>query len=625
MITISGLGKHFGARDLFRGADLRVGARDRIAIVGPNGSGKTTLFEMITGKQQADAGSISVVRGAVMGYLAQETDALRGRTVLEEVTKAGAAYEHAGHRLAVLEEELAADPGDHGLLDEYARLHERFDSMGGWSLETQATQILAGLGFSPDQMKRPTDELSGGWLMRVALAKLLLASPDVLLLDEPTNHLDLSSVVWLEQFLRTYDGAVMLISHDRDFMNGIVTRVAEIERATLVSYTGDYASFVEQRELRARQAEAAAKNIARRRGQLEVFINRFRYKESKARQVQSKIKMLDRMESAPDLPSSARAMRLGFPPAPRSGRVVVELRDVGFSYGDNVVYRDLNVAIERGQKVALVGPNGAGKTTLLKLIAGALTAASGARELGHNVTVGYFAQHQLEALDPTLRVLEELERAVPPRTDVRARDLLGRFLFSGDDVNKRVGVLSGGERSRLALAKMLVSPFNLLCLDEPTNHLDIQSRDVLEDALIQYDGAMVLITHDRHLIRQVATRIIEVVHGRVRSFDGDYEYYLSKVEEETAPESKAPVTKASKREEAEARQARSRAKSAVRRVEEQLERTHAEMETLGALLADPDFYTKGDDIGDAVREYERLQGQVAELEAEWERLTADMT
>ena len=303
---------------------------------------------------------------------------------------------------------------------------------------------------------------------------------------------------------------------------------------------------------------------------------------------------------------------------------LIELRGIRKTYSDgHEALRGIDLSLGEGM-FGLLGPNGAGKTTLLKLVAGALTPVAGERVLGHNVTVGYFAQHQLEALDPTLRMLEELERAVPPRTDVRARDLLGKFLFTGDDVNKRVSVLSGGERSRLALAKMLVSPFNLLCLDEPTNHLDVQSRDVLEDALIEYDGAMVLITHDRHLIRQVATRIIEVVDGRVRSFDGDYEYYLSKVEEEAAPQSKAPVTKASKRAEAEARQQRSRAKSAVRKVEEELERAHSEMQTLGALLSDPDFYTKGADIGDAVREYERLQNQVGELESEWERLTAEM-
>jgi ATP-binding cassette subfamily F protein 3 len=628
VITIAGLRREFGSRRLFEGADLRVGARDRIAIVGPNGSGKTTLFEMIAGLQEPDAGRIDVVKGAVIGYLAQETDALRGRSVLDEVVAAGAAMDHAGHRLAVLQAELEDTPdGDERrrLLDEYARLHERFDSLGGWSLETQAKQILAGLGFTDEDTARPTDTLSGGWLMRVALAKLLLASPDALMLDEPTNHLDLSSVVWLEQFLRSYDGAVMLVSHDRDFMNGIVTRVAEIERGKLVSYTGDYGSFVEQRELRARQAEAAAKGIARKRAHTEVFINRFRYKNTKARQVQSRIKMLEKMDAAPDAPVAARAMKIGFPPAPRSGRVVVELRDVAFSYGDHPVYRGLNLEIERGQKVALVGPNGAGKTTLLKILAGALIPTGGERTLGHNVSVGYFAQHQLEALDQSLRVIEELERAMPPNTNVRPRDLLGRFLFSGDDADKRVRVLSGGERSRLALAKMLVSPVNLLCLDEPTNHLDITSRDVLEDALAEYEGAMVLITHDRHLIRSIADRIVEVTAGQTRSFAGDYEYYLERTAAEVAvPERIATPRANTKREEAEARQARSRLKSAVRRIEQELETTHSEMETLGAMLADPGFYTSGDSVGDAVRDYERLQERVGELEAEWEKLTAEM-
>ena len=631
MITISGLERSFGTRRLLAGADLRVGARDRIAIVGPNGSGKTTLFEMIAGLQEPDGGRIDIVRGAVLGYLAQETDALRGRSVLEEVVGAGAAMDHAGHRIAVLQAELDAETDDHErrrLLEELARLHERFDTLGGWSLETQAKQILAGLGFAESDMARPTDALSGGWLMRVALAKLLLANPDALLLDEPTNHLDLSSVVWLEQFLRSYEGAVMLISHDRDFMNGVVDRVAEIERATLVSYTGDYASFVEQRELRARQAEAAAKGIARKRAHTEVFINRFRYKNTKARQVQSRIKMLERMEAAPDAPVAARSWKIGFPPAPRSGRVVAELRDVSFGYGEHRVYDGLDLTLERGQKAALVGPNGAGKTTLLKLIAGALEPQRGERVLGHNVAVGYFAQHQLEALDPSLRVVEELERSLPPDAKVRPRDLLGRFLFSGDDADKRVGVLSGGERSRLALAKMLASPVNLLCLDEPTNHLDITSRDVLEDALAEYEGAMVLITHDRHLIRSVANRVVEVTAGRTREFSGDYEYYLERTAAEApALESKAPKEKdraRAKREEAEARQARSRAKAAVRKVEAELEETHAAMEKLGALLADASFYTSGEDVAGAVRRYEELQAQVGRLEDEWERRTADL-
>jgi ATP-binding cassette subfamily F protein 3 len=631
MIVVSGLRREFGARVLFDDAELRVGARDRVALVGPNGSGKTTLFEMIAGMQEPDGGRIDVARGAVLGYLAQETDAMRGRSVLAEVVSAGGAMQQAGHRMEILAAELETlEPGEEctKLLEEYARLTEHFDTLGGWSLESQAKQILAGLAFTEAKMDGPTDALSGGWLMRVALAKLLLASPDVLLLDEPTNHLDLESVVWLEKFLRAYEGAILVISHDRDFINGIATRIVEIERAKLVSYTGDYGSFVEQRELRAQQAEAAAKNIARQRKHTELFVNRFRYKASKARQVQSRIKALERMEAAPDAPVDAKAMRLGFPPAPRCGRVVMTLRNVAFSYGGaQNVYDGLEFEIERGQKIALVGPNGAGKTTLLKLVAGALTPTGGERELGHNVAVGYFAQHQIEALNPANRVLQELEEAIPPGANVRARNLLGRFLFSGDDAEKPVKVLSGGERSRLALAKLLVSPFNLLCLDEPTNHLDITSRDVLEDALEQYDGAMLLITHDRHLIRSVVDRIVEVVDGRVRVFDGDYEEYLARIEAERAgpaPAPRAPIdAKERKRSEAEERQARSRAKNAVRKVETDLETTHAEMTALGARLADPEFYAAQDGVADAVRAYETLQKRVAELESEWERLTAD--
>jgi ATP-binding cassette subfamily F protein 3 len=631
MINVSSLRRAFGERALFDDAELRVGARDHVAVVGPNGSGKTTLFEMIAGLQEPDGGRIETTNGAVLGYLAQETDALRGRSVLEEVIAAGPAMEQAGHRLQVLERELEETPdGDERtrLLAEYAHLTERFDALGGWSLETQAKIILAGLGFRDPDVARRTDELSGGWLMRVALAKLLLAGPDVLLLDEPTNHLDLESVVWLERFLRAYEGAVLLISHDRDFMNGLATRIVEIERAKLVSYTGDYASFVEQRELRAQQADAIAKNLARKRAQAEVFINRFRYKATKARQVQSRIKALDRMDVAPDAPDAQRKMKIGFPPAPRSGRVVLELRGVSFAYGAKGVYSGLGFAIERGQKVALVGPNGAGKTTLLKLVAGALTPDTGARVLGHNVSVGYFAQHQLEALDRANRVLDELETAVPAGAGVRTRDLLGRFLFSGDDVRKHVRVLSGGEKSRLALAKLFVSPLNLLCLDEPTNHLDIASRDVLEDALLEYDGAMVLITHDRHLIRSVADTIVEVVDGRVRAFAGDYESYLERKEAEaggaasrgTGAGARATDERERKRREAEERQQRSRAKAALRRVEEDLERAHEGLAKLGARLADPEFYSSGDGVADAVQEYGAMQKRIGELESEWERL-----
>ena len=631
MITIAGLRKGFGAKELLRDADLRVGARDRLALVGPNGSGKTTLFEMIVGLQEPDGGTISVTRGARLGYLPQTTDALRGRTIIAEVVGAAPAMAEVGHRLEILTGELAevTEPAERDeLIREYARLQARFETLGGYSAEARAREICAGLGFSDADLERPAETLSGGWLMRVALAKLLVSSPDALLLDEPTNHLDLESVRWLEGFLKAFEGAVLLISHDREFMNGLATRVVEIEREKLVSYTGDYASFVEQRELRAAQSVAAAANQKRRTDQLQLFINRFRYQKRKASQVQSKIKLLERMGTVEVVDNSRRAMRVRFPPAPRSGRVVAELKNVSFSYGENRVYDGLDFAIERGQKIAFVGPNGAGKSTLLKLLAGALVPDAGERVLGQNVDVGYFAQHQIEALKDRNRVIEELESAVPAGMVIKARDLLGRFLFSGDDVDKPVAVLSGGERSRLAMAKILVSARNFLCLDEPTNHLDIWSRDVLEDALEEYDGALVLITHDRHLIRAVADTIAEVREGRVRMFPGNYDDYMDKVEEENAAAS-APALRDSvpstakerRRATAAERAAINKHRNALRRVETRLEALHAEIRAMEERMADPAFYTTEADLAEFMRTYNAAKAGIAPLEAEWDALT----
>ncbi|MGH2711714.1 MAG: ABC-F family ATP-binding cassette domain-containing protein, partial [Actinomycetota bacterium] len=638
MIDIRGLHKAFGERVLFRDASVRIGARDRLALVGPNGSGKTTLVEMIAGLQEPDSGAITMAKDTVVGYLPQETDAMRGKTVLAEVLSAGRAMTEAGHRLEVLERELAESEGtDERLLAEYGDLQHRFETLGGYSIEAEAARICAGLGLSERDLGRMTEELSGGWMMRVALAKLLLANPDCLLLDEPTNHLDLESVVWLEGFLRDYQGGVLLISHDRDVMNGLVTRVVEVENAGLSSYSGDYDAFVLERELRAERTEAAARNQQRKIAETERFIERFRAKNTKATQVQSRVKALAKLERIESPRVRQRSMSLGFPSPPRPGRVVVDLVDVGFSYGPLEVYRDLNVAIERGQKVALVGPNGAGKSTLLKLIAGALELAAGERKLGANALVGYFAQHQIEALELENRVLQELERAIPPGADVKPRNLLGRFLFSGDDVNKTVSVLSGGERTRLALARLLVQPFNLLCLDEPTNHLDIQSRDALEKALGAYDGALVLITHDRHLIRSVADRIIEVNAGKVRSYEGDYELYLYRKNKETPPPESAsrPVAVAAKpatdaklrrRESAKERASLREHRDAVRRVEREIERETAGLRELEAQLADPDFYARGgDEVGEAVRRHGEIRERISDLEAEWETSAEALT
>ncbi|HEX2296492.1 MAG TPA: ABC-F family ATP-binding cassette domain-containing protein [Actinomycetota bacterium] len=627
MITISGLRKSFGARDLFRDATLQVGARDRIAVVGLNGTGKTTLFRIVAGEQEPDAGVVTIARDVVVGYLRQETDALRGRTLLDEVLSAGSETTEAGHRLAVLEAEMEELPSGaelDALVAEYARLQDRFATLGGYEIEAEAKRILGGLGFAQESFDRPTDALSGGWLMRVALAKLLLSAPDVLLLDEPTNHLDLESVDWLERFLRGYDGAVLLISHDRDFINGIATKVVEIDGGRLTTYTGNYESFVRQRAERARLAEAAAANQQRKTAQTQAFIDRFRYKATKARQVQSRVKALEKMEKAEGPARKARTMKLAFPQPPRPGRVVLELAGVGFSYGDVAVYESLDLVVERGQKIALVGPNGAGKSTLLKLLAGALTPQSGERRLGHKARVGYFAQHQIEELVLSNTVVQELQRAVPPDAAVSARDLLGRFLFSGDDVDKPVSVLSGGERSRLALARMLVSPANLLCMDEPTNHLDIPSRDALEDALAEYTGALVLITHDRHLIRNVADTIVEVREGRVTSYDGGYDYYLARSgpeEDLAAPAGPRPsrvTAKERRRIEAQARAQTKDLRDRVARLERRIGEVGAELKRLEAVMADPDVYSSGTDVAALVRDYESAKRRMARLEEEWE-------
>jgi ATP-binding cassette subfamily F protein 3 len=626
MIAISNLWKAYGHQDLFKGADLRVVPGERLAIVGPNGAGKTTLFEMLAGAVTPDQGEIRLEKGIAIGYLRQETDTLRGRSLLEEVVSGAEEAARASSRMRALETELAATgPGEQHdrLLAEYGQLEARFSHLGGYTLESEAKRVLAGLGFKQTDFDRPTEAFSGGWLMRIALAKLLLAVPDLLMLDEPTNHLDLEAVEWLEKFLRLYRGAVLFVSHDREFINEVATRVVEIDRARLVSYTGNYEAFVRQREAAARQVEAAERNRAKQTAATQEFIDRFRYKASKARQVQSRIKQLER-EQAEAGPGSRRAqktMGLRFPPPPRTGRVVLECAGVRFGYGPTPVYESLDFVLERGHKVALVGPNGAGKTTLLKLLAGVLEPQAGRRTLGQNVELGYFAQHQIGALNPHNRVIDEMVRAMPPGTDVNPRGLLGRFLFSGDTVEKRVSVLSGGERTRLAMARLLVSPFSVLCLDEPTNHLDIASRDVLEDALVEYGGALVLITHDRHLISAVANRIVEVVDGRLSTFDGDYDYYLSKRDGQATVlrEPDRPRRVQQPRPPRAQPNNLKRLRDSVARIEREMAAVEAEIGRISNRLADPEVYAAGgDEVADLSLEYAVRTRRLQELESAWE-------
>jgi ATP-binding cassette subfamily F protein 3 len=658
MITVTNLWKAFGPQDLFSGADLHVGARERVALVGPNGSGKTTLFEMLEGAVAPDRGEIRVTRQAVVGYLRQDAGVDPGRSLLEEVLSAAADVTEAGRKLAVLETELAeSEEGEERdrLIAEHAEMHDRFATLDGYTVEYEARAILSGLGFREADLGAPVGTISGGQAMRVALAKLLFSGPDLLLLDEPTNHLDLEAVEWLERFLGGYHGSVFFVSHDREFINHIATRVVEIDRGKLVSYKGDYDAFLAQRALADEQAEAAERNRARQAADAQEFIDRFRAKATKARQVQSRIKALERAGGPVETRQVRRSMGLSFPAPPRSGRVLVELAGVSFGYGDSLLYRDVTVALERSQKVALVGPNGAGKSTLLKLLAGVLVPRSGQRMLGHNAGLAYFAQHQDAILDPGRRVLDDIAGAIPAGAGVRPGDLLGRFLFSGEDMKKPIGVLSGGERQRLAMAKLLVAPFNALLLDEPTNHLDIASRDVLEQALIDYRGALVLITHDRHLIRRVANHIVEVRDGRVTSVAGGYADYLAWRERtdgqppaspgrartggtaggdraggagggKAAVAARAPAAERRtaqsaadrRRAAAVARETLRRLQKSVGRIEKELEAATAELAAITERLSDPAVYASGADVAELVEDYERQTERVRRLEADWE-------
>jgi len=529
MIQLSAAGKRFGHKLLFDGADWLITNHDRVGLVGGNGTGKSTLLKILGGQESLDYGSITTARGISAGYLPQDGLALSGCTVFAEcmsVFEDLRAMEQEMEDLTRKMSELGHSSHEYAqVADRYHRLEHEFQTRDGYAIEAKVGTVLSGLGFGKDDWLRQTEEFSGGWQMRIALAKLLLQQPTLLLLDEPTNHLDLEARNWLEEYLTNYPNSFVLISHDRYFLDITVGKIAEIWNKKIHFYSGNYDKYLAQKTQRLEQLEAAHRNQRERIEQLEIFINRFRYTATKAKQVQSRIKELDKMERI-ELPQEERTIHFSFPQPKPSGRIVAEFLKVAKAYSEKEVFRNVDFMIERGDRIALVGVNGAGKSTLIKLLAHKEPPSQGEYREGHNVQADYFAQDQYKELNPDSRILDDIGQLSPRSTETELRSLLGCFLFSADDVFKRIGVLSGGERNRYALLRMMLHPANFLLLDEPTNHLDMRAKDVLLKSLSAYTGTVVFVSHDRYFIDKLATRVFEVGAGRVEVYPGNYEDYL---------------------------------------------------------------------------------------------------
>jgi ATP-binding cassette subfamily F protein 3 len=644
VIQLSGAGKRFGPKVLFQDLDWLITPQDRVGLVGANGTGKTTLLKVLAGMDGLDYGTATRQRGMRCGYLPQDGLSLSGRTVFaeclsvfEDVHQIQREMEDLAHRMAEVDHSSAEYDQ---IAERFHRLQAEIHSRDGYNIESEVGIVLNGLGFKKEDWERRTEEFSGGWQMRIALAKLLLEKPNLLLLDEPTNHLDLETRNWLEQYLASYPHAYVLISHDRYFLDVTVNRIAEIWNKKVWFYSGNYEKYLAQKQQRKEQLEAAYRNQQEKVEQLQAFINRFRYQATKAKQVQSRIKELERMEKI-EIPPEEKAIHFSFPQPPASGRIVVEAKGVAKSYGPKHVFSNANFVIERGDRIALVGVNGAGKSTLIKLLTALEPATAGEIKLGHNVQVDYFAQDQYKALDPQARMLDDLFEVAPRSTQTELRNLLGCFLFSEDDVFKTVGVLSGGERNRYALARMLLHPSNFLLLDEPTNHLDLRAKDVLLEALQKFTGTVVFVSHDRYFIDKLGNRIFEIENGRVEVFPGNYEDYLwrkqghpePQVENNGArsavpePEKQEPIIRAGTPNGAESRQKRVNPIK-LRQMRERCQELEEEIARLEASIAQAETALQSFvSAEETQRQTDLLDRSKSELEqrmSEWENLAAEL-
>ncbi len=527
MIYFSSINKQYGKQLIFVDASFQLNPGEKVGLVGPNGSGKTTLFRMVVGEEEPDEGEVSVPKKMTVGYFRQDVEEMAGRSVLDEAIagsgRAGDLHHELEDLQRAMEDPARLDEMDK-ILDRFGHVQEEYEHLGGYTLEAQAREVLHGLGFHYDQIDGDVGALSGGWKMRVALARVLLGRPQVLLMDEPTNHLDIESIIWLEQFLKSYEGALLMTSHDRDFMNRIVTKIAEIDAGEIITYSGDYDFYERERAIRETNQQAA---FARQQSMLakeQRFIDRFKTHAAKAAQVQSRIKALDKIEKI-ELPKTRRVERYDFRVPPRSGYQVAMIDDVQKSYGKRVIYDGFSMTIRRGERWAVMGRNGAGKTTLLKMIAGASAPDSGSVRLGASLNMGYFAQQSLDVLDPDLTVIEQLQNDFPQDGLGSLRSLAGAFQFSGDDVDKKIRSLSGGEKSRLAMARMLYDPPNFLVLDEPTNHLDLATKEMLVEALKEFQGTMIFVSHDRTFLRGLGSRVLEL-GSEPHFYPGSYIEYV---------------------------------------------------------------------------------------------------